>query len=197
MLKACLFCEKEYTPFPHTVGHQKFCSPVCRYKNNFQKHHDYYKNYWLTRPNLFEWKGIRKCKYCSKEFEAKVANQNYCSEGHRKYAWKKAHWEVVKKKENERSRKSHALNPEKWRQKVRNYKAQKKANGGNFSLLEWNEMKEFYNFTCPDCNRKEPEIKLTIDHIIPLSKGGKHLKENIQALCFSCNSGKRDRLLKA
>lgn len=34
----------------------------------------------------------------------------------------------------------------------------------------------------------------TLDHIIPLSKGGQHFYGNIQAAHYSCNSKKRDRL---
>lgn len=32
----------------------------------------------------------------------------------------------------------------------------------------------------------------TIDHIIPMSKGGPHTYENVQTLCAQCNSNKRD-----
>jgi 5-methylcytosine-specific restriction endonuclease McrA len=35
----------------------------------------------------------------------------------------------------------------------------------------------------------------TLDHVIPLSKGGAHGAENVVVACHSCNSGKRDRII--
>jgi 5-methylcytosine-specific restriction endonuclease McrA len=77
----------------------------------------------------------------------------------------------------------------------RNYRALKKNAVGTFSLEEWVLLKVQYGNKCPRCNKNEPDIKLTVDHIIPLSKGGSNLIENIQPLCVSCNSYKSNRYI--
>lgn len=40
---------------------------------------------------------------------------------------------------------------------------------------------------CAKCGKKR---KLTIDHVIPLSKGGTHTADNVQGLCRHCNATK-------
>lgn len=49
------------------------------------------------------------------------------------------------------------------------------------------------NSTCQMCGKsvKEDEVKLVIDHVIPLNWGGKTEFDNLQALCESCNEGKK------
>lgn len=49
--------------------------------------------------------------------------------------------------------------------------------------IRW-EIWERDNFTCRNCGSRH---KLSIDHIIPVSKGGQTIKENLQTLCTSCN----------
>lgn len=67
----------------------------------------------------------------------------------------------------------------------------KKSNGGKHTFQEWLALKEKYNFTCPCCLKKEPEITLTEDHIKPLSLQGSNNIDNIQPLCMLCNTKKK------
>src|SRR3990167_7311576 len=46
------------------------------------------------------------------------------------------------------------------------------------------------NFICQYCGRKAPEVKLEIDHKIPLSKKGTNTPDNLVVACFECNRGK-------
>lgn len=63
-------------------------------------------------------------------------------------------------------------------------------NGGFHTKKEWETLKRVSNFTCLRCKQKEPNIKLTRDHIVPVLLGGKSDIKNIQPLCRSCNSKK-------
>lgn len=47
-------------------------------------------------------------------------------------------------------------------------------------------------FTCQYCGSTPPAVVLHVDHIHPVSKGGKNDKSNLVTSCSSCNLGKSD-----
>jgi 5-methylcytosine-specific restriction endonuclease McrA len=61
----------------------------------------------------------------------------------------------------------------------------------NFTLAQWLEVLEEFGHRCAYCLCGDQ--KLTMDHVIPVAKGGEHVRENIVPACKSCNSRKKDR----
>ncbi|MDO4188460.1 MAG: HNH endonuclease signature motif containing protein [Lachnospiraceae bacterium] len=60
-----------------------------------------------------------------------------------------------------------------------------------------NAIKQRDNYTCCICGNSvynEPNLLLEVDHIIPVSKGGKTEASNLQTLCWRCNRDKSDDL---
>ena len=45
---------------------------------------------------------------------------------------------------------------------------------------------------CELCGIHKDEKALDVDHVVPINKGGPNVIENMQALCYTCNSQKRD-----
>lgn len=125
----------------------------------------------------FDKRGSRRCRACWKDYKEKSSLSTYrthCSRGHpfneentgingRGYHYCKAC-----KRESE-----------KYPPRVRG--------GSDYTRREWKELKAKYGCRCLCCGRKEPEIKLHADHVIPRSRGGPSTIENIQPLCRECN----------
>ena len=54
------------------------------------------------------------------------------------------------------------------------------------------------DFTCCNCGNStyaEPNLLLEIDHIIPVSKGGRTVEDNLQTLCWKCNRSKSNKII--
>lgn len=74
-------------------------------------------------------------------------------------------------------------------------RAWKRGSSGAFTQQEWDALCERYDYRCLCCARRAPEIQLTPDHIIPLSRGGSNTIDNIQPLCGNCNTRKNARTI--
>lgn len=174
--KTCAMCKKEFSP---KSGNTIYCLNCRKIKKK-------------------EWKRISKFGYRfnnRKLMEPQITTKPIIL--------KRPLTRVIQTRESarkwrERHRQEHRNRNKEWRKNNKeminfmNRRREHQIRGakGYLTWNEWQEIKHKFNYTCPSCGKKEPEIKLTVDHIIPVSKGGTNNKENIQPLCISCNSKK-------
>jgi 5-methylcytosine-specific restriction endonuclease McrA len=66
------------------------------------------------------------------------------------------------------------------------------SNAGYFDPDDWVKVLNRYGSRCLRCKVYD---NLSLDHIVPLSKGGKNVFSNYQVLCRSCNSWKGTKII--
>lgn len=123
-----------------------------------------------------------KCVACKKENDECILGWDDC---------------ICKTKEDYQWIKIKEGSPE-W---LRNWRRQydpplkKKSQNNNSGLRTESQKLRFlifskHKFTCQYCGAKAPEVKLEIDHILPISKGGMDCEDNLTTSCQDCNRGK-------
>lgn len=157
------------------------------------------------------------CKSCKSEYHKSWKKNNPDKVRDNAAVYRERHRDSIRQKGRDYARRMYVENPEARRAATKKYRneniekvraslkkwqvahgadsctarrSKTRANGGHIAGREWRELKKKYNYTCLRCGKREPEIKLTLDHIIPISSGGKNVIENVQPLCKSCNSAK-------
>lgn len=118
----------------------------------------------------------------------------------KKAAYMRGYWKRTDKKPeyDRRYREAHRAelfahyreNIEQSRNHVRRRRAKKYANG-LFTILP-KELRRLYASPCIACGSDGP---IHMDHIIPISRGGRHSIGNVQPLCESCNQRKQAKLM--
>ena len=151
-------------------------------KGYYQKNKEYIKK---QRQEYYQNHKEQKREYQQSNRER---IQTYHREYNKKY--RITHREIL----NSNVRRYNKIHRKKLKIKERLRQYQLKISGSH-TLGEWETLKAQYNWTCPACGKTELEIKLTEDHIIPLSKGGSNNIENIQPLCGPCNSKKSTKII--
>lgn len=181
----CLHCNKS---FAQTIFHpkQKYCSSYCLKQHWSENHRDRNNAAYLRwkKNNPGREKEIRE-KYRStsaykikaKEYNRLWHQRNREHSHKRLLQWRRSHKQQVV-------------------QQVLNRRYKVKNLPGSHTVEEWEALKKKYNYTCPDCKRKEPEITLHRDHITPVSKpGSTNFISNIQPMCQPCNSHKFNHII--
>lgn len=84
--------------------------------------------------------------------------------------------------------------PEKSNMAQTNYKHKTKRDPSMSLRFEVLKRDLFKCCACGASPAKDASVELHIDHIIPWTKGGETIAENLQTLCSKCNLGKRDTI---
>lgn len=207
--RLCAKCGKEFALVNGRHWQKRFCTDKCR-------------NAWRPKHGLvFPIK--RQCEFCRNTIiisSGKQLQKRFCSENCIDNSYRLN--ENVREKELISSRAWIKANPEKRREiKIRSYlkhaETERKRNvaynkahpeerrlakirrrvrergaAGSYTLKEFALICEKQGGKCAHCKKK---CKLTVDHIVPLSKGGTDFAYNIQGLCGSCNTQKLATIL--
>ena len=131
-------------------------------------------------------------KAVKKHYQKNKDNQEFKEKRRLIYKkWYETNKESIWIKNNESSKKY--FQTKKGKQARRNSKAIRRMaeKKGKVTLKEWENLLIVSGHSCAICKIGE---NLEQDHIIPLSKGGKHEIKNIQPLCRSCNARKSNKL---
>lgn len=94
-------------------------------------------------------------------------------------------------KMRESARAWRAANPDKMRIKRKRVRDKRRGAEGKYSLANIQGILEIQNSCCVGCGISfSQKVPYTIDHIIPVSRGGSNWPLNLQLLCSSCNDRK-------
>ena len=137
-----------------------------------------------------------KNKEDKKAYSKKYYAENKEKENTRVKAWAKENTDYYqdyrnknKERKAELDKLYRAANPEKEKEKHLRRMTKKKGNG--VFIVSKRFIKNLYNSPCRFCGGSD---KIEADHILPISRGGRHSEGNLQPLCKSCNNEKRAKL---
>jgi hypothetical protein len=168
--RTCPICGKEFV----TTGADLYCSDECRKKLARDKYHQSFISVRETNPII-----KKTCKYCGKEFETHY------------YAGRRVRCDECKSKD--RSPKEKAGK--------REYNRRREAKKKGCIRIPYTDSYVYERdaWRCHLCGKKiRKDAKMphplspTIDHIIPLSKGGADAPFNVRAAHLICNASKSD-----
>ena len=206
MVKECIICGKVF----ETETHMITCSPECRAKRK--------KGYQRCPVcgQIFSVRGIKwgrgehkmkKRKYCSKECAEKAGQQR----SKERYKSDEIYREKVREYQRKYNQTENGKSILQANKMKRDKRIKDRDNVDTISLRELYERDEGICWLCGElCDYNDKEYRVSesghgylatgpnypsVDHIVPLSKGGTHTWSNVKLAHKRCNSKKCDKII--
>lgn len=205
-IQNCKRCGNTFTQ-PQVGAPKKYCSQKCLLKTHY-----------VARKQIYETKA---CSLCASIYLAQIDEKSpYCSKRCRGFVREK--WPRSVKRKTSEVRPDGLTCDEctkplwasgkcasHYNTKIRrisgerypsNHRDRARWWGVEYRAFNIRKMFEESNWICGIClepvdpNTDDPRWRASVDHIIPMSRGGAHVRENCQLAHVSCNSKKRDTL---
>ena len=194
-VKICRYCEQQY----HKAA-RYYCSKRCEAKAKTKSSLNRLLEKIVKTESCWVWTGSKN-------------RQGYGTFWHDNRIWlaHRAAYEIVKNEKIPEGRlclhscdNPACINPDHLRlgnqrenvqQTIERGRARKGYHGCSLRKKYWSAILAFYGYACALCHRTEPEITITQDHYMPLSKGGQRSYDNVWPLCKECNWKKHAKVL--
>lgn len=205
----CKVCAKTAVSTWNATNHERHLATCAEYRNaNREKVNEWRREQRRRDPEHV--RSLEKASY-HKHRSAKIDRARAYYQVHRleRLAYQRTRHQANPQPNRERALYWRLNNPERYRASLRRHyaghvseyvararrrNAHIRAIGmlaGNHTEQEWQNLLAKHNGQCVACGTTE---RISRDHIVPLSKGGNDLIENIQPLCMPCNRRKGNSL---
>jgi hypothetical protein len=178
LIKACLCCNKDFPIQDEKFNRKKFCSDLCRTKHWKRINREYYKERRKKEPERAGEKVIhnKKCRECSKMFTTTRKAQVYCDlDCSRKFR--------SRKRERERDKRIRDNGPIDHDISIERL------------MIRDKEICHLCDERVDIHSHHNDNYYPSIDHVIPIIRGGTHTWDNVRLAHRVCNSIKNNRTI--
>ena len=167
------------------------------YQRNKDKRLKYTNEWYKTNPKYREKYNKEYYQKNRKEiliYKKKIRESNPKLLNERSRKWRENNLEYVRKRDRElikteRGKANHQRSCTKRRTKIKEII-------NTLTFKEWLDILKKYHFKCAYCGKEFDLFTIPErDHIIPISKGGNNIKENIIPACRNCNARKSNKII--
>ena len=198
--KKCSRC-KELYPFSHFSknkirkdGYSYWCKDcVAKYhKQHYEKNKDQInKRNKQYRESHNEYNHVYYQEH--KEESIDRVKQYYQEHKEERREYNKQYYQEHKEERNKYSKQWRKTNPEKANMHGKKWRAKKAGLEGSHTVADEEHIKKMQGYKCISPYHDGNNGPLTVDHIVPITKGGRDDVTNLQAICRSCNAKKRTK----